>query len=422
MTTPNQLATLPAPGVQLISSLEDMERVSKTIAASGLFGFTKPEQAFCLLLLSQAEGINPALALRQFHLIDGKFSMRADAMQGKFEASGCGILWHTRTDRECAATFYADKRKMDDKAVERAKARYNAMRDGDHKTASEYAWPGEETIIRTIEDAMEKGIASTYEKIDGKMTRLPDGTYKKTLKANWAQSTRQMLTARCVTEGVRLMAPGLIAGIVSEDEARDIADQKTERTYQVERNSDASDRSAMESIMQQHLDDAEVSKTDSEKKRLQGLAADMRCRIADLDLKPDAPKTIEAQAEIVQHAENEEPEQPASDPVPGPHPKAEPPPKRPVAEATTDWRTVDFSHKSPKVGSLLDGKTVGDIYASEPGTIARAKKILGGFMQTMDEVAKQIEKGATVAFAPADMRLYTALCEAERWLANQPPK
>ena len=312
MTT---LATVPAPG-QLISSLDEMERVSKIIAASGLFGFTKPEQAFCLLLLSQAEGINPALALRQFHLIDGKFSMRADAMQGKFEASGCGILWHTRTDRECAATFYTDKRKMDGQAVERAKARYAAMRDGDYKSASEQAWPGEETIIRTIEDAMEKGIASTYERIDGKMTKLPDGTYKKTLKANWAQSTRQMLTARCVTEGVRLMAPGLIAGIVSEDEARDIADQKTERTYQVERNSDASDRSAMESIMQQHLDDAEVSKTDSEKKRLQGLAADMRCRIADLDVQPAEPKAIEILGEIVQHAENEE--QPAADPAPEP--------------------------------------------------------------------------------------------------------
>jgi len=401
--------TVPAPG-QLISSLDEMERVSKIIAASGLFGFTKPEQAFCLLLLSQAEGINPALALRQFHLIDGKFSMRADAMQGKFEASGCGILWHTRTDRECAATFFTDKRKMDDKSVERSKARYAAMRDGNYQTASDYAWPGEETIIRTIEDAMEKGIASTYERIDGKMTKLPDGTYKKTLKANWAQSTRQMLTARCVTEGVRLMAPGLIAGIVSEDEARDIADQ----THHVERNPKDNDRSAMESIMQQHLDDAEVSKNDGEKKRLQGLAADMRCHIADLDVQPAELKAVEILAEIVQHAENEE--EPAADSAPEPRTKIK------LWDAAGDWRFVDFSHKHLKIGTLLYGKTVGEIFASDPETIARARKILSGFMGTMKETVAALEEGKTITFAPEAMRLYQAICEAECWITTQVAK
>lgn len=413
MTTPNQLATLPAPG-KLISTLDEMYRVSPTLAASKLFNSDKAEQIFGLFMLAEAEGINPALALRHYHIIDGKFSMRADAMQGKFEAAGCGIIWHTRTDRECAATFCTDKRKMDEKFVERAKSRYAAMRDGDYKSASEYAWPGEETIIRTIEDAMEKGIASTYERIDGKMTKLPDGTYKKTLKANWAQSTRQMLTARCVTEGVRLMAPGLIAGIVSEDEARDIADQKNERTYQVERNSETSDRSAMESIMQQHLDDAEVSKTDSEKKRLQGLAADMRCRIADLDVKPAEPKAIEILGEIVQHAENEE--QPAIDPAPEPRKKIK------LWGPDGDWRSVDFSHRHLKVGTLLYGKTVGDIYGSDPETIARARKILSGFMELMSGIERSLDEGKTITFSPEAMRLYHAICAAERWIATQAAK
>jgi hypothetical protein len=178
---------------------------------------------------------------------------------------------------------------------------------------------------------------------------------------------------------------------------------------------DATDKDIIAQMIEQHLENAALTESTTEKSRLQGLAAELRCKLAEME-RPVAGK------EIAQHAENEEPEQPASDPVPGPHPKAEPPPKRMAAEATTDWRTVDFSHKSPKVGSLLYGKTVGDIYASEPGTIVRAKKILGGFMQTMDEIAKKNEAGETVAFAPADMRLYTAVCEAERWLANQPAK
>ena len=412
MTTPNQLA-VPAPGFA-ITTLDDMQMVATKIAGSKMFGISNADEAFTLMLLCSSEGINPLLALRQYHMIQGRPSMRADAMVGKFEAAGGGIFWHARTDKMAVATFYADKRTMSDPAaIERARTRAAAMIVGDTKTEMEHAHPGEVTIVRTMEDAIATGLATCYSKTE----KGPDGKFKIVLKDNWQMSGRQMLAARASTEGVRAINPGLIAGIVSEDEARDIADQTQERIQQIERNPNANDRQAMEAIMQQHLDDAEAAKTDGERKRLQGLAADMRCRIADLDVKSDAPKTIEAQAEIVQHAENEEPEPEKAAPTAKPEPA-----KQTQPTAADDWRTVDFSHKSPKVGSLLDGKTVGDINASEPGTIARAKKILGGFMQTMDEVAKQIEKGATVAFAPADMRLYTALCDAECWFANQAPK
>ncbi len=114
---------------------------------------------------------------------------------------------------------------MNEKTIERAKSRYAALRDGDHKTASEYATPDEECIIRTLQDAIDKGLATTYSKDKDPKT----GKFEKVLKTNWAQSGRQMLTARVITEGIRLMAPGLIAGIVSEDEARDIADQGREQ-------------------------------------------------------------------------------------------------------------------------------------------------------------------------------------------------
>jgi len=177
---------------------------------------------------------------------------------------------------------------------------------------------------------------------------------------------------------------------------------------------DATDKDIIAQLIEQHLENAALTESTTEKSRLQGLAAELRCKLAEME-RPVAGR------EIVQCAENEEPEQPASDPVPGPHPKAEPPPKRPAAEVTTDWRTVDFSHKHP-TSELLKGKTVGEVFNYPPDKLARAKKILGGFMQTMDEVAKQIEEGHTVAYAPADMRLYTALCDADRWLANQAPK
>lgn len=413
MTQPsNQLATQPAMAIQ---TLDDMDRVAKSIAGSGMFGITRPDQAIALMLLCQAEGLNPIAALRRFHLIEGKPSMRADAMQGEFQTRGGGILWHRRTDAEVAASFFEDAKKMDKQAVERCKVRYEAMSSNDLKTADEQAWPGEVTVIRTMADADAKKTSMSWNKEKGEWKR----------KHVWQANPRQMLTARCVTEGIRLTNPALIAGIYSEDEVTDIVDAQRDEYAQIASDPNATDREAMEAILRQHEDDAAVANTDAERKRLQGLAAEMRCRIADLDAKPtntvDTQKLAKVVGNeyvpgevIVQHAENEEPE----DELPGIQ-KPAPAPKRPAAEETTDWRTVDFSHKNPSVGSLLHGRTVGDIYASDPKVIARARKILGGFMQTMDEIAKKTEAGETVAFAPQDMRLYQAICEAERWLANQ---
>jgi hypothetical protein len=42
------------------------------------------------------------------------------------------------------------------------------------------------------------------------------------MKHNWRQSPRQMLHARCLSEGVRAIAPGLIAGVYTEDEISDM--------------------------------------------------------------------------------------------------------------------------------------------------------------------------------------------------------
>lgn len=208
---------------QLISTLDDMERVSKSIAVSGLFGITKPEQAITLMLICQAEGLNPVAALRRYHLIEGKPSMRADAMQGEFEAKGGAFIFHIRTDSIVAATAFVDKKSIDDKARARASQRFELLCKLDAETngtkqaalmveISKLSHEGEDTLVRSLADAVQKGIATS-----SKMNA--DGT--PVLKANWATSPRQMLTARVVTELIRLLNPGLIAGIYSEDETRD---------------------------------------------------------------------------------------------------------------------------------------------------------------------------------------------------------
>lgn len=289
----NELATTQP---QMISTLDDMERVAKTIGNSGLFGIKTPEQAMSLMLLCQAEGLNPISALKRYHIIENRPSMRADAMQGEFEAHGGAIIFHVRTDEMVAATLFSDKTKIDDKARERAIKRFDVLweletaeSNARGKLMGEVAKlsrEGEETLIRTYADAESKGI-----------TLGRDGT-----KANWKTSPRQMLTARVVTEGVRLLNPGLIAGIYSEDETLDIVRQEREFETKVLTNgATPRDKAAIQAMIDQHLASADRATSTEEKKRYQGLAAELRVTLADMDVQPETKpeiKTIEANATV----------------------------------------------------------------------------------------------------------------------------
>lgn len=189
-------------------AMADLQTMAKSIAASAMFGVKTEDQAMALMLLCQAEGIHPIMALRRYHIIEGRPAYRADALQGEFEREGA-ILWHERDEKICAATFWRDKHKMNDAAIKRAKERYDVMINGGSE--ARFATPGEITVIRTMVDAVEKKVAMSW--------NAEKGEYK--MKKNWKQSPRQMLHARCLTEGVRAVNPGLVAGIYTEDEVRD---------------------------------------------------------------------------------------------------------------------------------------------------------------------------------------------------------
>ena len=86
-------------------TMSDMERVALAIAKGGLFGSTDPNAVLTLCMLAQAEGQHPAVVFRDYHIISGKPSKKAEAMQRDFLAAGGKIEWH-RLDDECAdATF-----------------------------------------------------------------------------------------------------------------------------------------------------------------------------------------------------------------------------------------------------------------------------------------------------------------------------
>jgi hypothetical protein len=190
----------------------EMQKMAEAIAASKMFfGIKDPAQALTMMLLCQAEGLHPALAIRRYHPTPKGPAMRSDAMLGEFLARKGGVVWHIRTNSMVAATFFAPGIKVDQKAIDRGNLRIDALTSGDEKALRALAQQGEETVVRTLAEAIESGIATTYGD-NNEIIR----------KDNWKPGKeRAMLTARSITEGIRVIMPALIAGIPCSEELDD---------------------------------------------------------------------------------------------------------------------------------------------------------------------------------------------------------
>lgn len=280
MNPENQLTTS---GPTQLSSWEDMERMAKNVADSKMFGISNAAQAMCLFSICQAEGLNPIMALRRYHLIEGRPSMRADAMLAEFIKAGGGVLWHVRTDDLVAATWFAKASGIDDEAKARGSKRFDllwklAFEDEPSKKSvllnelSILARDGEETILRSYSDCESKGL-----------TTDKNGD----TKSNWKSSPRQMLTARNLTEGIRIVSPGLITGIYESDEVQQIIQQETRQPdwshIGKQERLELSDRAAIEKMIEQHLKEAISTPNKARKSELYGLVSDLREKLAAME-------------------------------------------------------------------------------------------------------------------------------------------
>lgn len=150
----------------------DMEKMAGVIAQSGLFGVRHPAQALALMLVAQAEGLHPATAARDYHVIQGRPALRTDAMLARFQAAGGKVQWHDYTDDVVSATF-------------------------GHPAG------GSLRVEWTIERARTAGLAG---------------------KETWKQYPRAMLRARVISEGIRTVYPGVLSGMYTPEEVRDMAE------------------------------------------------------------------------------------------------------------------------------------------------------------------------------------------------------
>lgn len=167
-------AALEAPGPsaapQVPLTFADVERLAMVIVESGLFGMKTPQQALALMMLCQAEGIHPMEAVRRYDIINGRPAMKAATMQAEFQRRGGEIEFRERSDAACEAHFQAGRSAV--------------------------------TVRWDMDRAKRAGLLG---------------------KAGpWQQYPAAMLHARCVSEGVRAVMPGVVAGIYTLEEVQDM--------------------------------------------------------------------------------------------------------------------------------------------------------------------------------------------------------
>lgn len=96
LATTSQLPMIP---------MGEIQQMALAVAKSGLFGIKTPEAAMSLMLISIAEGRHPALAARDYDIIQGKPAKKSEAMLRDFLQSGGSVEWHELTDDIADATF-----------------------------------------------------------------------------------------------------------------------------------------------------------------------------------------------------------------------------------------------------------------------------------------------------------------------------
>jgi len=161
--------------VMPVQNMGEAMSLGEAFERSGMFGCSQQGQGVVLVLTCMSERISPLQFKRTYHLIDGNPCMRADAMLAKFQSLGGKYKIHEFSTNRAAANFAYGENAMD---MEVTMAQAQAA-----------GWPF---------------------KKDGK-----------SVKDNWARTPDAMLWARLVSKAVRVLAPGVNAGVYTPEEVQD---------------------------------------------------------------------------------------------------------------------------------------------------------------------------------------------------------
>jgi hypothetical protein len=155
------------------TSLEAVKELGSWIARSGVFNCQKDEQGNMIALECLATRKTPFDFKREFHLVNGSLTMRSDAMLAGYRTRGGKVIW----------------KQFDSTAA-----------------IGVWKYDGNECEIGfTTEDA----------KVAGLLPAKPG--------SGWAKDPSAMLRARCISKAIRMLAPEVVAGLYSPEEAADFS-------------------------------------------------------------------------------------------------------------------------------------------------------------------------------------------------------
>lgn len=152
----------------------DLQTMAGALAKSGLFGVKTADQALALMIVAQAEGRHPGSVASDYHIIQGRASLKSDAMLARFQQAGGKVEWHDHTNDKVSATF-------------------------------SHPQGGSLRVDWDLPRAKAAGLGT---------------------KDNWRQYPRQMLRARVISEGVRAVFPAVLNGMYTPEEVRDFEPQR----------------------------------------------------------------------------------------------------------------------------------------------------------------------------------------------------
>jgi hypothetical protein len=168
-TTTPRPATLANRGVVQLSTLDDVARLAKIAADSGLAKVRTPAECAVILMTGAELGLSPMQSLRGIYVVEGRPTLAADTMVAVIRRSGVCALWRTVESTAERCTI-------------------EAKRNDDERTQSK-TW--------TMADATRAGLAQ---------------------KSIWKQYPAQMLRHRCASDLARELFSDVVLGLYDPEE------------------------------------------------------------------------------------------------------------------------------------------------------------------------------------------------------------
>jgi len=182
-----------------IANVQDLQTLGQVLSQSELFGAKTPAQGLAIVAMCQQKRISWMDFMQNFHMIKGTVSKKTDAMLADLHRIGGTHKVICRTPEKAECVFKC----------------------GESEYTSSITW--EECLEEPFvycggkEDDIVTAIINGHKWPNGKPLELKT-------KYRTPRSRKQMLWARCVSDGVRTVAPECCQGVYTPEEVSDFAE------------------------------------------------------------------------------------------------------------------------------------------------------------------------------------------------------